>query len=167
MPERVINITKCDTTWQIQDAGAVNVWAPLAEVGDFGYAAPLYDIARIRNRCSLYAIRKGDQQPVTTSATVNITDMGSVDVGAGGYASLPDICEERGWWAANAVSTTVTQSNVPTWDQVVVFSGAPFGIPDHTLTFPDMFFRGTFSSGDPSTYAITGESATANKPVLS
>lgn len=162
MPERTVPITKCDTTWVIQDAGAANSWTPLAAVGDFGYAAALYALTRIRNRCSLYGVRKGDEEPVTTSGTVNLTDAGSST-----YATLPDICEEKGYVASTWTSTTASQSEVDTYDQVVTIDGSAFGVPDHTLTFPDMVFRGTFSGGDPSTYAWTGESATANKPTVS
>lgn len=163
MPERLIPVTKCDITWALQDAGAAHTYSPPAELGDFAYAAPLYDLTRILNRCSLYEVRKGNEQPLTVTFTSHLTDLGSST-----YATLPDICEEKGYVAANWTSTRASSTEVLCFDQVLVVDGASFGIPDHTLTFPDMVFRGAATvGGDPGSYAVTGESATAIKPTVS
>jgi hypothetical protein len=163
MPESVVARTKRDlvTTWS--DAGAVHTYTPYLPVGDFGYEAPLYGTTRIRDRGNLVGIRKGDEEPVTCSMTVTLTDVGSSS-----YATLPDLCEERGYVAATWVSTTDGLSDVPTFDITNTIDGASFGEADKSMVFPDMVTRQAGASfGDPAQYPVQAESATATKPTVS
>jgi hypothetical protein len=162
MPESVVPRTKRDLTWSWADAGAVHTYSPPIQVGDFAWEAPLYGLVRIRNRGDLVGVRKGDEEPLTCSATAILTDIGSSS-----YATLPDLCEERGYVASTWVSTTDGLSDVPTFDGIAAIDGASFGEADKTATFPDLVTRQAGASvGDPAQYPWQAESATATKPTV-
>ena len=162
MPESVVPRTKRDVVTSWTDAGGAHSYTPFLPIGDFGYEAPIAGLTRIRDRGTLAGVRRGDDEPVTCSGTVTLTDVGS-----GSYATLPDICEERGYVASAWVSTTDGLSDVPTFDIVVTIDGASFGEADKTMTFPDMVTRQAGASfGDPAQYPWQAESATATKPTV-
>jgi hypothetical protein len=162
MAESAAVRTLRDLVWTIQDAGAAHTYAPTVVQGDFAYSAPLYDLVRIRDAGDLYHVRKGDSQPVTLSFSAILTDIGKTAT----EATLPDICEERGWANSNWVNTSANETDVKTYNLILTYDGTFAGEADRTLTFPDMVFRGSFTGGYPNTYAVTAESATAYQPTL-
>lgn len=159
MAEPTLVRTKRDFTFSIQDSGGGNTYTPLVQPGDFRYTAGMYDVVQIRNNGDLYMARKGDEQPVTCQFSAYVTDVGSTL-----HATLPDICEERGYVASNWTSTTT--SDVPTYDLVGTMDGSVSGDPDKDLTFGDMYFRGSADLQYPGTYTVTATSTTATKPTL-
>lgn len=161
MAESTVVRTKRDLTWVIQDSGAANTYTPTVIVGDFGYSAPLYGVTQIRDNGALYGVRKADDEPVSCSWTQNLTDVGDAT-----QFTIADVCEERGGWSTTATSTTNQASDVPTYNLVVTVDGTAFGESDKTMTFSNLFFRGSASFGDPATYSVTGTSATATKPTV-
>jgi hypothetical protein len=162
MAESTVARTKRDLTLAYTDAGAAHSYVPPLPVGDFGYEAPLYGLTTIRNRGNLHGVRKGDEEPLTCSFTVTLTDVGSST-----YATMPDLCEERGYIASTWVSTTDNESDVPTFDITATIDGASFGESDKTMTFPDMVSRQAGATfGDPAQYPVQATSATAIKPTV-
>lgn len=161
MAESTVPRTKRDITWVIQDAAAAHTYTPPVVPGNFAYTAGLYDIVRILDNGSLYGVRKGDDVALTCSFGTFLTDIGSAT-----DATMPDICEERGYVDTTWVSTTANLSDVDTYDLVATIDGTLAGESDKTLTFDDLVFRGAFAGEYPATYDVTAESATATKPTV-
>lgn len=162
MPESVVPRTKRDITISWADAGAAHTYTPPIQVGDLAYEATLYSATIIRDRGSLVSARKGDDEPVTCSGTAILTDPGS-----SAYATLPDICEERGYFASTWVSTTDGLSDIPTTDHTWTIDGASFGEADKTMLFPDVYTRQAGASfGDPANYPWQCTSVNATKPTV-
>lgn len=161
MPESTVVRTKKDLVIVIQDQGAAQTYTLDKIPGDFAYDAPLYDLVDILDNGDLGGVRKGDEQPVTVSFSAHLRDVGS-----GAHITLPDICEERGYWASNMTSTTAQTSDVPTEDLVVTVDGTAFGESDKSMTFEDMVLRGSASFQYPAQYSVTGRSTTKTKPTV-
>lgn len=159
MAESTTVKTKRDFSWVIQDTAAAHSYVPPVQPGDFSYESGMYDVVQVRNIGELYSARKGDDQPVTCSFSVVLTDLGSST-----YATLPDICEDRGYVSTAWSPTTV--SDVPTYDLVGLMDGSVSGEADQEITFPDMYFRGQAGIQYPATYSVTATSVTANKPTV-
>lgn len=163
MPESNGVMTKRDLSLVIADQGATNSITISKWPGDFTYSAPLHDIVRIRDNGDLDSVRKGDEQPVTCTFTTYVREW----TAAGTYGVIPDLCEDRGWWAANATPTNANEGDVDAYSLAVTVDGAPFGLSDVTGSFAKMIFRGDGQLGnEPSTYAVRAESITATKPTF-
>lgn len=162
MPESTAVRTKKDVAVVIQDNGGSNTYTLSKHVGDFNYDAPLYDLVDVLDNGDMDIVREGDQKPVTCGFTAHLRDVGD----SAAYATLPDICEERGWVASNWTSTTNQQTEVPTRDILVTVDGTVFGESDKTMTFSDMILRGSATFGYPASYSVTARSATATKPTV-
>jgi hypothetical protein len=160
MAESTTPKTKRDFAYVIQDLAGANTYSPPIQPGNFKYQAGMYDVVQIRNVGNLYTARKGDEQPVTCSFDVYLTDVGSAT-----YATMPDICEERGFVATDWTSTIT--SDVDTYDLVGTMDGSVSGEPDKDLTFEDMVFRGSADIQYPAMYSVTGTSVTKTKPTFS
>lgn len=162
MAESTVVRTKRDVTWIIQDAAAAHTYTPPVVPGNFSYEAALYDLVRIKDNGALYGVRKGDDQPLTCSFGTYLTDIGSAT-----YATMPDLCEERGYVGTTWVSTTANASDVDTYDLIATIDGTLAGESDKTATFDDMIFRKSGGSFEyPATYDVSGESATSTKPTV-
>jgi hypothetical protein len=161
--ESPVPIAKRDLTYVIQDAGAVNLYTPSINVGDFAYEAMIAETVPVLNNGDLYSGRRGNQIPLKCSATVTLTDPGSSE-----YLTLPDICEERGYAASQLTSTMAGLTDLLTLDLLATLDGSPAGKVDVSMTFPDLVFRmagATF--GDPAQYPWAAESLTATAPTIS
>ncbi|MCP4962783.1 MAG: hypothetical protein GY925_26385 [Actinomycetia bacterium] len=154
--------TKHDILTVISDSGAANSFTQQKEPGDFNYDAPRFDLTVIRDNGELDQTRRGDESPCTGGYTANVREMGSAT-----YATLPDICEWRGYVAANWTSTKSTSSDVETVDVAHTIDGSQFGETDRTLTFDDAHLKGKYQAGDPSTYQVSFQTFNTSVPTLS
>lgn len=161
MAERTNVLTKKDVILTIQDSGAALTYTPTSTVGDFSYDAPQYDLVDILDNGVLDGVRRGDDTPCTFSFSINLTDPGD-----SGEITLPDICEERGYWNSNATSTTNQQSDVPTVDLVLTIDGTKFGLADKSMTFADCVLRGSGSFEYPAQYSVSGRTVNSIKPTV-
>ncbi len=148
--------TKRDGLISVSDSGAANTYTVSVEPGDFTYAAPGYSILRNLDRGDFSTVRRQDAQPVTFGWSVHLRDIGSLS-----DFTLPDICEQRAGsaWFVAATSTLDGASDAQTYDSAYTLDGSIFGESDKSLTFPDGSLRGSFTEGDPSSYAVTGEAS--------
>lgn len=161
MAETTVIRTKRDGLTVISDSAAAKTYTPAKEPGDFNYTVPGYSTTRPLDRGDFCGVRRVDAQAVTFGWSVYARSMGSAS-----EATLPDICEDRGWWSTNATSTLGNASDEPTWNVAHTIDGSAFGEADQTLTFPDASLRGNFSEGDVSTYTVAGEAGIL-KPTFS
>ena len=164
MAESVGIMTKRDLTVTIKDDTAVT---PLELVvnrwpGDFSYEAPLYDTTRILNNGRLDQARKGDDQACTFTFSAYVREWYSAT-----DPTLPDICENRGYWGSTAVAVNAGTSDLKAFTVGVVADGSAFGRADRTAVFANMILRGSGALGQyPSVYNVRGESITAIKPTF-
>lgn len=162
MAESAIPRTKHDVSLQISDAGAALTYTIGKQPGDFAYTAPGYGTVDILDNGVPAGVRRGDGAPAAFSFSVHLADVGSTT-----YATMPDICEQRGYWASTAVSTLDGETDEPTADLTATIDGSKFGEADKSLVFEDALFRsGGADFGALASYKVTGRCATAMAPTL-
>lgn len=154
MAESTVIRTKRDGVIVISDNGGVNTYTVAYEPGNFNYSAPMHGILQPLDRGELVNPRRQDAQPVTGGFGVHLRDIGS-----GADITLPDICEWRGWWGSNAVSTLNNSSDLNTVDLAWTVDGSVAGESDKTATFAKTALRGGAQEGDPNAYNCTFQSS--------
>ena len=121
--------------------------------GDFSYSEPKADRVVIRDRGIIVGSRKGDNQPITGSFTV---DFRAWTDSAAGKASLIDFLDGVG--GASSVTKADAAHEEFNLDMVVTIEGSNFTeTADHTATFSTCIFTYDFSEGDPDRLTVNFE----------
>jgi len=121
--------------------------------GDFSYSQPKPDRVVIRDRGIIVGSRKGDDQPITGSFTV---DFRAWTDSASGKASLIDFMDGTG--GASSVTKADVAHEEHNLDMVVTIEGSDHTeTTDHTATFSSCIFTYDFSEGDPDRLSVSFE----------
>lgn len=154
MPESSITFTKRDGVIVFSDLGGVNSYTVAFEPGDLSIDIPDTGVNVFLDRGRIGAtpsLRLGDDAPITGSFTVYMRDVAGAD-----YATLLDIAHRYsgGYVATNWVST-LSGSDVVTFDMSVTYSGTDVGKADQGFVLPYTVLRASVSEGDPNTISCS------------
>lgn len=161
MPESTVVKTKRDVTITLSDSGSAHTYTISYEPGDFAVDIPINDVLNFLDRGAMPAVpsvRKGDDQPITGSFTVQEREIGSA-----AFVALYDIINRpAGAWATtNWVSTIGTASDEVTYSITMTISGAALGGTDKSWVLPYCVIRMSRADGDPNTASISFTSYTS------
>lgn len=121
--------------------------------GDFSFDDPRHDRIIIRDRGTIRGSRRGDQQPITGSFTV---DFRQFTDGGASKASLIDFITGTG--GASAVTKASTAHEEHNLDMVLTIEGTDNNdTADHTATLAACVFQFGFADGDPMRLSVSFE----------
>lgn len=122
------------------------------EEGNFSFDKPLDAQTVIRDRSSIVAVRKGDEEPISGSFSFFFRAFTSSDAG-----SVRDFIEGANAYSANISTGASGSPYIEHYaiDMVFTVEGNDLGdSADHTATFSKCVASLSFAEGDPNTWTL-------------